>query len=144
MACGATALLRDGPAGAAAACGLLGGLLAFAAGAVAWMLGGGPARVAVAAAALVSLATLFFWDDAFLRRAEDRRASATLAWRLNAATAASATVGYDWIHAPEVYRGSETAESLGVGVPLDGAGSFALRLAPWAAAAALAGLWRKP
>lgn len=142
LACGAAAAARGGPLGAALPCGLFAGLFAFALGAAADGLGGGPLRVAASAAGLALLTTLFWWDEAFLLGAADRKGSAALAFRLNPAAAASVTLGFDWLHAKALYTGNETAESM-LGVPLPGIGAYALRLAAVAAAGALAGWWRR-
>jgi hypothetical protein len=143
VACVVVAVARDGAVGTAIVVGLFSGLFAFALGAVAHLLGGGPARLLVAAAGLALLATLLVWDEAFLLDAEDRKGSAALAFELNPAAAASVTLGFDWIHAPALYRGNETAESL-VGVELRGVGSYSLSLAALAVAAVGLGFWRRP
>jgi hypothetical protein len=119
------------------------GLFAFACGAVAHALGGGVMRVFVAVAACALLATLFFWDDAFLYDAADRKRSVALAFDLNPAAAVSITAGFDWIHAKGLYENNQTAESL-VGIELRGVGPYSLRLGAVALVAAVAGLWRKP
>ena len=142
-ACVVVAVARDGAVGTAVLVGLFSGLFAFALGAVAHLLGGGPARLLVAAAGLALLATLLVWDEAFLLDADDRKGSAALAFELNPAAAASVTLGFDWIHARALYRGNETAESL-VGVELRGVGSYSLKLAALAIAAAGLGFWRRP
>jgi hypothetical protein len=138
-ACGGAACAAFGGNPAA---GLLAGPFAFALGAAAHALGGGLARAAAAALGLALLATLFHWDPLLLR-AGDRKASAALAFAINPAAAASVTLGFDWIHSPELYRNNQTAESLAM-VPLPGAGAMALRLLAAGAVAALAGLWRRP
>jgi hypothetical protein len=143
LVCGAAAVLRGGPVVPAAGVGLFCGLYALACGAVAHLLGGGVMRVAVGGVGLALLATLFFWDELFLLGAEERKASAALAFSLNPAAAASVTLGFDWIHAPVVYTQNETAESL-VGVELAGVGRFSLGLGGLAAAALVAGVWRRP
>ena len=102
----------------------------------------GAARVVVAALALTLLATLFFWDDFALFDAADRKESAHLAFHLNAAAAASMTLDFDWLHAKVLYKDNQTAESL-VMVPLEGIGTFSVKLALIAAACVGLGLWRK-
>jgi hypothetical protein len=134
---GAGALACLSPAGA------LAGPFAFALGALAYALGGGLARALAAALGLAMLLTLFHWDDLFLLRADDRRASAALAFALNPAAAASVTLGFDWIHSPELYRNNQTAESLAL-VPLPGAGAMAWKLLLAGGVAGAAGLWRRP
>jgi len=141
--CGFVAWARHLPLGGAAAAGLFSGLFAFSCGALAHALGGGLARPAVAFAGLALLATFFYWDDAFLLRAEDRKASAELAFELNPAAAAAVSLDYDWIHAGALYTGNETAESM-VGIPLQGMGHYALVLALVSLAGVGAGLWRRP
>lgn len=135
--------VRGGPLGGALAVGLFCGLYAFACGAVAHLLGGGLARIAVAALALALPATLFFWDDLFLAVAEDRKASVDTALSINPAVAAAVTLGYDWIHAKGLYTGNETAESV-LGVRLQGVGVYSTRLLAVAIPALLLGGWRKP
>jgi len=142
-ACVVVAVVRGGAVFSAIVVGLFSGLFAFALGACAHLLGGGPARLLVAAAGLALLATLLVWDEAFLLDADDRKGSAALAFELNPAAAASVTLGYDWIHAPALYRGNETAESL-VGVELRGVGSYSLYLAALAIAAMGLGFRRRP
>lgn len=129
--------------GGAPLAGALAGPYAFALGAVAYLLGGGLARAAVAATGLAFLATLFHWEALFLLRAEDRKASAALAFALNPAAAASVTLGFDWIHCDVLYRNNQTAESL-VGVPLGGAGAMALKLLLIGGGAGGMGLLRRP
>jgi hypothetical protein len=123
--------------------GALAGPFALALGAVAHALGGGLARAAVAGAGLALLATLFHWDALFLLRAEDRKASALLAFALNPAAAASVTLGFDWIHCEVLYRNNQTAESL-VAVPLPGAGAMAWKLLLIGGGAGGLGLLRRP
>jgi len=142
-ACVVLAVARGGPPWPALGVGLFSGLFAFTLGAVAHLLGGGPARVLAAGAGLALLATLLVWDEAFLLEAEDRKGSAALAFELNPAAAASVTLGYDWIHAPALYAGNETAESL-VGVELRGVGTYAGGLAALAVVACGLGFWRRP
>jgi hypothetical protein len=142
-ACAAVAVARDGALGTAIVVGLFSGLFAFAAGAVAHMLGGGPARLLAAGAGLALLATLLVWDEAFLLEADDRKGSAALAFELNPAAAASVTLGFDWIHAPALYTGNETAESL-VGVELSGVANYSAYLAALAVVAVALGCWRRP
>jgi len=141
--CGFIALARHLPLGGAAAAGLFSGLFAFACGACAHALGGGPARPVVALAGLALLATFFYWDDAFLLRAQDRKECAALAFDLNPAAAAAVSLDFDWIHAGVLYTGNETAESL-VGVPLHGLGRYSVALALVCLAAVGGGLWRRP
>lgn len=143
VACGVVAAVRDGPVGAAIVVGLFSGLFAFAAGAVAHALGGGPARLLTAGAGLALLTTLLVWDEAFLLDAADRKGSAALAFELNPAAAASVTLGFDWIHAPALYTGNETAESL-VGVELAGVATYSAYLAALAVVAVMLGFWRRP
>ncbi len=142
-ACVVVAVARDGPVGRAIVVGLFSGLFAFALGAVAHLLGGGPARLLAAGAGLALLATLLVWDEAFLLEADDRKGSAALAFELNPAAAASVTLGFDWIHAPALYTGNETAESL-VGVELRGVGTYSGNLAALAVIAVGLGFWRRP
>jgi len=130
-------------AGAGALVGAFAGFYAFLTGAVAYACGGGPGRVLAPAAALILLGSLFFWDDVFLRDAEDRAQSAARAFDCNAAAAAAVTVGYDWIHSPILYKDNETAESL-FDRELGGVGTFTGRTVWLALLAAAAGLWRKP
>jgi len=140
--CGVQAALLDGPLAVAIAAGFVCGLYAFASGALSDMLRDGPARVAVAALGLTLLATLFFWDDFQLHDAADRKASAHLAFSLNAAAAASASLQFDWLHEKVLYTDNQTAESL-VMVPLPGLGAFAGKLGILAAACVGLGYWRK-
>jgi len=140
---GALLCLVVGRTASAAAAGALAGPLAFALGAVAYALGGGVARAAVAALGLALLTTLFWWDDAFLFHAADRKASAALAFSWNPGAAASVTLGFDWIHSEGLYRNNQTAESL-VAVPLPGAGAMALRLLLIGGGAGALGLLRRP
>jgi hypothetical protein len=142
-ACVVVAVVRDGAPWAALIVGLFSGLFAFALGAVAHLLGGGPARLLAAGAGLVLLATLLFWDEAFLLEADDRKGSAALAFELNPAAAASVTLAFDWIHAPALYTGNETAESL-VGVELAGVARYSGYLAAAAVVAVALGFWRRP
>lgn len=137
------AMQGGGRLGLALPLGLFCGLYAFACGAVAHALGGGVMRVFVAVAACLLMATLFFWDDAFLFAAADRKRSVALAFDLSPAAAASVTAGFDWIHAKALYENNQTAESL-VGIELRGVGAYSLRLGAVALVAAVAGLWRKP
>ena len=85
-------------------------------------------RPAVCVAALALLTTFFYWDEAFLFDAANRRESAALAFSLNPAAAASFTIGFDWMHAKALYSQSQTAESM-FGVPLSGLGTCAARTA---------------
>jgi len=140
-ACAVVAFARQGPWLPAIGCGLFCGLYALAGGAVARLLGGGPARVLVAGAGLALLCTLFFWDDLFLLGAPDRKVSAATAFAWNPAAAASVTLGFDWIHAPGLYTGNQTCESL-FGVPLAGIGSYAWKLLAVTAVAAPLGMRR--
>jgi len=126
----------------ALACGLYAGLFAFTLAALADLMRAGPFALVVAAAALASLATFFYWDDAFLLAATDRKATAALAFQLNPAAPVSLALGFDWIHAKVLYTGNETAESL-VQVPVPGLGAVAGRLAVIAAAATGLGAWRR-
>jgi hypothetical protein len=137
------AIAGDGPLGPVAPIAAFAGLHAFTFGAVAYACGGGAARVLVPALAMVLLATLFYWDDVALRGAPDRTARIVLAYDLNAAAAVAVTAGFDWPHAPRLYRNNETAEALIGGAPA-GTGPFARRLGWIALGAALAGLWRRP
>jgi hypothetical protein len=129
--------------GGAAAAGALAGAFAFALGAVAYAAGGGLARAAAAALGLALLVTLFHWDRAFLFQATDRKTSAWLAFAMNPAAAASATLGFDWIHSGELYRNNQTCESL-VGLPLPGAGAMAWKLLLIGGGAGALGLLRRP
>ncbi len=117
------------------------GLYAFAVGALG-SLGGDLCRLAAATLGFVLLATLHVWDDVALLDATDRKGSARLAFALNPAAAASVTLDYDWIHATELYRDNETAESL-AGVPRAGLGLYALKVAAVALVAAALGWWRR-
>ncbi|MGQ0612480.1 MAG: hypothetical protein ACT4PV_01850 [Planctomycetaceae bacterium] len=134
-ACGAAVCAGLGAArgSAAFAAGLAGafcGLYALALGALAQLgsllLGHRPAALLASSLGLVLLATLFFWDGAFLRDAADRKASARRAVAWNAAAGAAVTLEFDWIHAKALYSGNETAESL-AGVPREGLGGVSLR-----------------
>lgn len=141
-ACSLVATVRHGPLLAAALAGLFAGLFACACAAAGELLRAQLLRVIVAGLALALLFTLFFWDDAFLLRAADRKASAALACRLNPAASVADLVGFDWIHARALYTGNETAESL-VGVtPLPLAG-YAARLAGAGLLLMAAARWRK-
>lgn len=142
-ACVVVAVVRAGAVGTAIVTGLFSGLFAFALGALAHALGGGPARLLAAGAGLALLATLLVWDEAFLLEAADRKGSAALAFELNPAAAASVTLGFDWIHAPVLYTGNETAESL-VGVELSGVAPYSAYLAAVAGVAVVLGFWRRP
>ena len=142
-ACAVVAVARDGAPWTAIVVGLFSGLFAFTLGAVAHLLGGGPARLVAAGAGLALLATLLVWDEAFLLDAGDRKGSAALAFELNPAAAASVTLGFDWIHAPTLYSGNETAESL-VGVELRGVRTYSGNLAALAVIAVGLGFWRRP
>jgi hypothetical protein len=137
--CGILSVRHDGPTGVALVAGLFCGLYAYTLGAVGDLL-----RMPLLFAALgaVLLATLHIWDDLFLLQAADRKGSAALAFRINAAAAASVTLDFDWIHAKGLYTDNQTAESL-VGVPLAGLGGFSLKLLGIAAAATLAGAWTR-
>ncbi len=141
--CGALLCAALGRTTSAAAAGALAGPFAFALGAVAYALGGGIARALVATIGLALLATLFYWDHAFLFHAADRKASAALAFGINPAAAASVTLGFDWIHSELLYRNNQTAESL-VSVPLAGAGAMALKLLGIGGGAGALGLLRRP
>jgi hypothetical protein len=143
VGCVVVAVFRGGEAWTAILVGLFSGLFAFALGAVAHLLGGGSARLLAAAAGLALLATLLVWDEAFLLEAADRKGSAAFAFAINPAAAASVTIGFDWIHAPQLYTGNETAESL-VGVELRGVGAYSWKLAALAAVAVGLGFWRRP
>jgi len=144
---GAVALLRGGPVVRSALAGLFAGLYGGAWGAagdlLGLLLGDRVARTLAACAGVALLGTLFVWDDLFLHRAEDRKASAALALRWNAAAAAAHTLGFDWVHAKALYTGNETAESLH-GVRRAGLDTLAPPLAAaGSAAAAAAWLWRR-
>ncbi len=80
-------------------------------------------RPAICAVALLLLTTFFYWDDAFLFDAADRRQSAAWAFAINPAAAASLTLGFDWMHAKALYSSSQTAESM-FGVPMSGLGAM--------------------
>ncbi|MEE8104284.1 MAG: hypothetical protein V3T86_01980 [Planctomycetota bacterium] len=84
--------------------------------------------ILVAGCALALLFTLHVWDDAVFDGVTDRKGSASLAFALNPAAAASVTLEFDWIHATELYRHNETAESM-AGVPRAGLGSYAWKTA---------------
>jgi hypothetical protein len=140
---GALACAAAGASAASAAAGALAGPFALALGAAAYAAGGGLARAAAAALGLALLSTLFWWDQAFLFHAADRKASAALAFQLNPAAAASVTLGFDWIHSETLYRNNQTAESL-VAVPLPGAGAMAEKLLAIGALAGALGLRRRP
>jgi len=143
VACGVSAYRFEGPLPAACLAGLFCGLYAFTWGAIAHACGGGIMRVAAAGLGLALLATFFHWDRFVLPRADDWKTSATLAFDLNPAAAASVTLGFDWIHSKGLYTGNQTAESL-AGIELFGIGHYGLRLGGLAALATAAGLWRKP
>ncbi len=145
VACTLVAWRRGGPFAASAWAGAFAGLYAYVLGAVGYALGGGPARAGIAVLGCFLLATLFFWDEAFLfdAGADGRAASAARAFDLNPAAAASVTLGFDWIHAKGLYTGSQTAESL-VAVPLRGLGSYSAKLGLVGLLAGAAGLWRRP
>lgn len=100
--------------------GLFCGLYAFASGSVAAAC---RARLPAGALAAALLATLHLWDA--LAPFEDPKSAADLAFRLNAAAAASVTLDFDWVHAKALYAGNQTAESL-AGVPRRGIGHFSL------------------
>lgn len=85
-------------------------------------------RPAVVAAGLLLLTTFWYWDEAFLFDAEDRSASAALAFALNPAAAASQTIGFDWMHAKALYSKSQTAESIFT-VPVPGLPTMAWKTA---------------
>jgi len=143
VVCALVALARDGPLWGAIGAGAFAGLFALACGAWAHALGGGPARVLVAAAAFFCLSTLHVWSDWVLPHTDDWKASAARAFNLNPLAALSITLDFDWVHSKALYTGNETAESL-AGVRLLGAGGYAWRLACVAVAGVVAGLWRKP
>ena len=142
LICGLAALLRDGPLGAALVCGLFCGWFAFSLAALADLAGGDLWRPAFALLGLALLATLFYWDDAFLLRADDRKASAALAFALNPAAAVSVTLDFDWIHAKALYTNNQTAESM-VNVPRSGIGRYALLLAAVTVPCVGLGGWRR-
>ena len=142
VACGLVAALRDGPILASIACGLFCGLWAFALAAVADLLGGDLWRPLVALLGLALVATLFYWDDAFLLRASSRASSAALAFAINPAAAVSATLDFDWVHAKALYTDNQTAESM-VNVARSGIGTYSLGLIAVAIPAAGLGAWRR-
>lgn len=125
--CAGLACLAAGRSWAALGCGLFCGLYAYALGLMADMFPGRVLRVGVAMAGLAVLTTLHVWDDFHLLEAEDRKASADLAFHLNPAAAISVTLDYDWMHAPELYRNNQTAESM-FGLQLGGIGRYGLYL----------------
>jgi len=92
------------------------------------ILPGRTGPVLVAGCALALLFTLHVWDDAVFEGVKDRKGSASLAFALNPAAAASITLEFDWIHATELYRHNETAESM-AGVPRAGLGTYAWKMA---------------
>jgi hypothetical protein len=140
--CGVLALLREGPFWAAATCGLFCGLFAFALATVADLLGGDLWRPLLALLGVALVATLFYWDDAFLLRASDRDTSAALAFAINPAAAVSATLDFDWVHAKALYTDNQTAESM-VNVARRGIGTYSLGLIAVAIPAAGLGAWRR-
>ena len=128
LVCGGVALARDSALGPALLAGLFAGLLAATASAAAAAAGVDLVRPLIAAGLLALLTTFFYWDDAFLLTAADRRASAALAFAINPAAAASVTLGFDWMHAKALYTNNQTAESM-FGIPLPGMGVYAWKLA---------------
>ena len=136
------AALRDGPILASIVCGLFCGLWALALASVADLLGGDLWRPLVALLGLALVATLFYWDDAFLLRASSRTSSAALAFAINPAAAVSATLDFDWVHAKALYTDNQTAESM-VNVARSGIGTYSLALIAVAIPAAGLGAWRR-
>ena len=141
LLCAVVAGARGGPVGSAVLGGLFAGLLAVTASALSSALGADLWRVVLCAVGLALLTTFFYWDEAFLLRAADRRASAAWAFALNPAAAASVTLGFDWMHAKALYTGNQTAESM-FGVPLAGMGAYSVKLAAVLVPATLVALWR--
>ena len=125
--CAGLVCFATGRSLAALGCGLFCGLYAYTLGLLADMIPARVQRVVVAMAGLAVLATLHFWDDFHLLGADDRKASADLAFHLNPAAAVSVTLDYDWVHAPELYRNNQTAESM-FGLQLGGIGRYGLYL----------------
>jgi len=98
-------------------------------------------RPLIALAGLALLTTFFYWDDAFLLTAADRKASASLAFHLNPAAAVSVLLDFDWMHAKALYANNQTAESI-FGVPLSGAWSYAGKMAALLVSAGALAFWR--
>ncbi len=126
-ACAGLACVLAGRSLEALLCGLFCGLYAYTLGLLADMFPARVQRVVVAMAGLAVLATLHFWDEFHLFGAENRKASADLAFHLNPAAAVSVTLDYDWIHAPELYRNNQTAESM-FGLKLGGVAAYGWKL----------------
>ena len=99
-------------------------------------------RPLIALAGLALLTTFFYWDDAFLLTAADRKASASLAFHLNPAAAVSVLLDFDWMHAKALYSNNQTAESI-FGVPLSGAWTYAAKMAALCVPAAGVSFWRQ-
>jgi len=99
-------------------------------------------RPLIALAGLALLTTFFYWDNAFLLTAADRKASASLAFHLNPAAAVSVLLDFDWMHAKALYTNNQTAESI-FGVPLSGAYSYAGKMAALCVPAAAIAFWRQ-
>ncbi len=99
-------------------------------------------RPLIALAGLALLTTFFYWDDAFLLTAADRKASASLAFHLNPAAAVSVMLDFDWMHAKALYTNNQTAESI-FSVPLSGASIYAAKMAALLVPAGAIAFWRE-
>jgi hypothetical protein len=133
LVCGVFAAAHGGPMGAALLCGLLCGLYALALGALARLMRARVAALALGAVAIALLFTVHFGDDVFLPFGSPRE-TAFWAFALNPASAGAVTLDFDWAHAKALYTNNQTAENV-FGVPLHGAGAYALWLLGIAAAA---------
>jgi hypothetical protein len=142
LSCVVVALARGGATTNAIGCGLFAGLFAGTAGATAGAIRIGIVRPLLCVAGLALLTTFFYWDEAFLFAAADRKASASLAFDLNPAAAASVTIGFDWMHAKALYTDNQTAESM-FGVPVSGAGLYALKVLGLFIPATAIAVWRE-
>lgn len=140
--CTGCSLARDGAFGPALLGGLFAGLLAMTATSLAGAIRVDLVRPLIAAGLLALLTTFFYWDEAFLFAADDRGASAGLAFALNPAAAASVTLEFDWMHAKALYTNNQTAESM-FAVPMPGIGAYAWKLAVVLVPAAVLAYWRE-
>jgi len=141
LLCAVVAGVSGGAIRTAVVGGLFAGLLAATGSAVASAIRFDVVRPVLCAIGLALLTTFFYWDEAFLFGAADKRASATWAFALNPAAAASVSLGFDWMHAKALYTDNHTAESM-FGVPMGGMGPYAIKLGAILIPAALAARWR--
>ena len=127
LLCFVVAIARDGSFLLALAAAGFAGLFAATGAALAGAIRIDVVRPLLALVGLALLTTFFYWDEAFLLTAAERKESASLAFHLNPAAAASVTLGFDWMHAKALYTNNQTAESI-FGVPLSGVGAYSAKL----------------